>query len=316
MNRRIALATAAFLAAAASIAPPAAAQTPITIVTSFGSASAADIAARLLAAEFAPMLGVPVVVKNVTGAAGTIAANEVVRARPDGNTLLLSPIGPIAIQPNYMRNAGYKATDLAPVCMVNKAPLVMMATQNSGLRTVADVVARAKAENGRMTYGTTGVGTLPHLSMVIWARAASVNLTHVTYRGPADVMIAFQQGDVLVMNDHPSSIRANGLHAIAALAPERLPDFPDMPTMREAGFPIDLSIWHGLFAPAATPAPVVARFEAACAKAAQAPAVIQGHERIQTTVVFLGARDFGAAVARDVEAMRRVIEENHLRQAD
>src|SRR5919112_269560 len=101
MTRRwLAWAAAVCLSAAASFVPAARAQTPITIVTSFGSASVADIAARLLAAEFAPMLGAPVVVKNVTGAAGTIAANEAVRARPDGNTLLLSPAGPIAIQPN------------------------------------------------------------------------------------------------------------------------------------------------------------------------------------------------------------------------
>lgn len=317
MPRSLARAVAAVcLLLAAWPGPPAKAQTPITIVTSFGSASAADIVARLLAAEFAPMLGAPVVVKNTTGAAGTIAANEVVRARPDGNTLLFSPIGPIAIQPSFMRNAGYRATDLAPVCMVNKAPLVMMTPTNSGLRTVADVVARAKAANGQMSYGTTGMGTTPHLSMVMWARAAGVALSHITYRGPADVMVAFQQGSVSIMNDHPSSVRANGLHALAVLSAERLPDFPDTPTMREAGFPIEMSIWHGLFAPTATPAPVVARFEAACERAARAPAVVQGHERIQTPVVYLNARDFGAAVARDVETMRRIIDENGLRQAE
>src|SRR5918997_4273293 len=298
MHRRgIAWAAAAFLLAFASAGPPARAQAPVTIITSFGSASAADIVARLLAAEFTPMLGVQVVVKNTTGAAGTIATNEAVRARPDGNTLLFSPIGPIAIQPNFMRNAGYRSTDVSPVCMVNKAPLVMMTPAGSGLRTVADVAARARAQNGQMPYGTTGVGTTPHLSMVMWAKAAGVGLTHVTYRGPADVMVAFQQGSVLIMNDHPSSVRANGLHPIAVLAAERLPDVPDTPTMREAGFPIEMSIWHGLFAPAATPAQFIARYESACERAAKAPAVIQGHERIQTPVVFLGARDFGQAVA-------------------
>lgn len=86
--------------------------------------------------------------------------------------------------------------------------------------------------------------------------------------------------------------------------------------MREAGFPIEMSIWHGLFAPAATPTQTIARFEAACERAVRAPAVIQGHERIQTPVVHLNAREFGAAVARDVETMRRVIEENGLRQAE
>lgn len=167
-----------------------------------------------------------------------------------------------------------------------------------------------------MPYGTTGMGTTLHLSMARRARAAGVRPSHITYRSPVDVMVAFQQGSVLILNDHPSSVRAYGLHAIAALSAERLPDFPDTPTMREAGFPIEMSIWHGLFAPAATPAPVVARFEAACERAARAPAVVQGHERVQTPVVFLNARDFGAAVARDVETMRRTIDENGLRQAE
>ncbi|GAA0581822.1 hypothetical protein GCM10009416_20350 [Craurococcus roseus] len=96
----------------------------------------------------------------------------------------------IAIQPSFMRNAGYRATDLAPVCMVNKAPLAMMTPLVSGLRTVADVLARARAENGRMPYGTTRMGTTPHLSMVMWARAAEVGLSHITHRGPADLMVA------------------------------------------------------------------------------------------------------------------------------
>ena len=167
-----------------------------------------------------------------------------------------------------------------------------------------------------MPYDTTGVGTTSHLSMVMWAKAAGVGLSHITYRGPADVMVAFQQGDVLIMNDHPSSVRSNGLHPIAVLAAERLPDFPDTPTMREAGYPIEMAIWHGLFAPASTPATVVARYEPACERAAKAPAVIQGHERIQTPVVFRGARDFGQEVARDVETMKRIIDANGLRQAE
>lgn len=287
---------------------------PDPIVTAFGAGSAADIVAGLLAAEFAPLLGVPVAENNITGAAGTIADNHVVRARPDGQTLLFSPIGPIAIQPGFMRNAGYTAADLIPICMVNRAPLIMMTPQNSGLRTLQDVIARAR--QGNFPYGTTGVGTTPHLSMVMFARAAGVQMEHVTYRGPAEVMIAFARGDVLVMNDHPSSIRANNLHVIATLAPERYPDFPDVPTFRELGFDIAMHIWHGLFAPRGTPEAAIQRIEAACARAVQSEAVRQGHERIATPIVHLGARDFARVVEEDSARMRRIIEENNLRQAE
>ena len=295
---------------------PARAQAPVVITTSFGPASAADIVARLLAAEFQPMWNTPVVVKNITGAAGTIAAAEVVRAKPDGLTVLFTPIGPVAIQPSFMRNAGYKASDLAPICMVNQSPLVMMTPPNSGLRTVTDVIAKARSMDGNMPFATTGPGTTPHLSMVTFARIAGIKLVHVPYKGPGDVMVAFQTGDVQIMNDHPSSVKMNNLHAIAVLGPRRLPDFPDAPTMAEAGTDVQFSIWHGLFAPKDTPPAVIARFEDACAKAVQAPAMIEGHARIQTPIVYRGTRDFAAIVAADVERMASIIEEGGLRTAE
>ncbi|WP_158292007.1 Bug family tripartite tricarboxylate transporter substrate binding protein [Paracraurococcus ruber] len=304
------------LVAGLASAGPARAQSAAVIVTSFGPASAADIVARLLAAEFQPLLGRPFAVKNVTGAAGTIAVNEVVRARPDGETLLFTPIGPIAIQPSFLRNAGYKASDLAPICMVNRAPLIMMTPQGSGLRTVADVVKRAKQAAAPMPYASTGMGTTPHLSMVTFARAASLKMDHIVYRGPSDVMVAFQQGAVEIFNDHPSSVRANNLHPIAVLNPERVPDFPDLPTMREQGFDVNFAIWHGLFAPAATPPAVIARYEAACETAVRSEAMRVGHERITTPIVFQNARDFGATVAADARTMASVIEEGGLRQAE
>ncbi len=310
MFRRAAIAALALCA----LALPARAQAPVTIVTAFGAGSAADIVARLLAADFAPILGTSVVVNNITGAAGTIAANQVVRARPDGNTLLFTPIGPIAIQPNFMRNAGYVAADLTPICMVNRAPLFMMTPANSGLRTLADVVARAR--QGNFPYGTTGVGTTPHLSMVMFARAAGVQMEHITYRGPAEVMIAFARNDVLVMNDHPSSIRANNLHPIAVLANERFADFPDTPTFREQGFDLAMHIWHGLFAPRGTPEAALQRFEAACAQSVRSEAMRVGHERIQTPIVHFGARDFARIVAEDSARMQRIVEDNNLRQAE
>jgi tripartite-type tricarboxylate transporter receptor subunit TctC len=300
---------------AAALSPAAAfAQSAVTLVTNFGGGSTADIVARLLAAEFAPALGQPVVVTNVTGASGTIAVNQVLRSRPDGRTILFSPIGPIAIQPHFMRNAGYTAADLRPICMVARAPLVMMTPQNSGLRTLQDVIARAR--EGNMAYASTGVGTTPHLSMAMFARAAGLRMDHIPYRGVGEVLIAFQRGDVLVMNDHPSAIRANNLHPIATLDTERFPGLPDTPTFRELGYDLQMHNWHGVYAPRAVPDDVAARLEEACAQAVRSEAVRAGMERIQTPVVHLGARAFGELIARDSERMRRVIEENDLRQAE
>ena len=304
------------LCLAAPAPTPALAQSPITIVVNFGAGAANDVAARLIAQEWTQSLGQPVIVKNTTGASGTLGALEVVRARPDGLTLLLSTIGPIAIQPHFMRNAGYAPRDLSPICQVSDAALVLQTPQNSGLRTLADVAARARAARGDMPYGSSGPGTLTHLAMVAWLRPAGLAMTHVPFRSPGDVMLAFAQGSILVFADQPAAIRPNNLHPIAVFAAERLADFPEAPTMREQGHDIQMSIWQGFFAPAATPAPVLARFEAACAQVTQAASVRTGMERIQTPVVFRNARDFSAMVAADSERMRAMIEEGGLRQVE
>jgi tripartite-type tricarboxylate transporter receptor subunit TctC len=306
--------------AAACLAPLAAprAQSANVITTSFGPAAATDVIARLLAAEFQPLLGTPFVVKNVTGAAGTIATNEVVRARPDGTNILLSPIGPITIQPSFMRNAGYRTTDLVPICMTTRAPLVLMTHERTGFRSLADVLARGRGAGGAaLNYGSTGPGTTPHLSMASFARMAGIPMTHIAYRGPGELTIALQSGDVQLYADLPNLVlKESGMRVLASLSPERNEAFPDAPTMRELGFDLDFSIWLGLFAPPNTPPAIVARYEAACERATKAPAVIQGHERLQMPVMFRTAREFTAIVAADAERFRRIIEEGNLRAAE
>lgn len=315
--RAVAAIAAALLAAL--VAPPLRAQGTAThvITTSFGPAAATDVIARLLAAEFSPIFGVNFVVKNITGAAGTIAANEVVRARPDGTNILLSPIGPITIQPSFMRNAGYRTADLIPICMTTRAPLVLMTTDKSGMASIAEVVARGRAGGDALNFGTTGPGTLPHLSMVTFGRQAGIPLVHVPYRGPSEVVIALQQNGVQLYADIPNLVmKEQGMRALAVMAPQRTPTFPDTPTFRELGFDLDFSIWLGLFAPLNTPPATIARYEAACEQATRAPGVITGHERLQMPVIFRNARDFARTVAADAERMRSIIEEGNLRAAD
>lgn len=132
-----------------ALALPARAQAPITIVVNFVAGGPSDLMARLLAPEFSAALGSPVVVKNTAGAAGGIGAAEVARSRPDGTTLLLSPVGAMAIQPHFRADLPYKPGDFAPVCQIADTPVVLMAAPNSGIRTVADLVGRARGQ-GRL----------------------------------------------------------------------------------------------------------------------------------------------------------------------
>lgn len=170
-----------------------------------------------------------------------------------------------------------------------------------------------------MPYSATGIGTLPHLGMVNWARAAGVGLNHITHRGPDDVMMAFQQGGTLFMNAplvDPSQRPAPHRRHVGRTA-ARVPGHADDARGRLSHRAVHLA---RVVRARGDADPVIARFEAACECTVRAPALIQGHERIQTPVVYLGgrklgAREIGGAVARGVEAMRRVSSENNLRQA-
>lgn len=313
--RRLAAAILAAITLAA--APPARAQQANVITTSFGPAAATDVIARLLAAEFAPIFGTSFVVKNIVGAAGTIAANEVVRAKPDGTNILLSPIGPITVQPVFMRNAGYRTSDLMPICMTTRAPLVLMTHRNANIGTVPVVLERARGMREGMNFGSTGPGTLPHLSMVTFGRMAGVNLVHVAYKGPGEVQIALEQGGISLYADLPNLVLNDpSVVPVAVLAPERIANLPSVPTMREQGYDLDFSIWLGLFAPLNTPREIIARYEAACERATRSAAVIQGLERLQMPVAFRGAEDFATIVRADAERLRTIIQEGNLRAAD
>lgn len=300
----------------ALLAGTAQAQAPVTLVVNFAAGGPTDITARLLAPELTAALGAQVVVKTVAGASGTIGAAEVARARPDGQTLLFSPVGPLAIQPHFQARIPYRAADFAPVCQVTETPVVMMTPGNSGLRTLTDVAARARGEAGGMPYASTGPGTLPHIAMVAWTRAAGLDMVHVPFRGAGEVMVAFQQGSVAVFSDQPAVIRQHGLHAIAVFAPERTPELPGVPTMRELGHDLRYTIWQGLFAPAGLAPPLLARLEAACAAAVRTPAVIDGLARIQMPLVVRDAPGLAAFLAVESEKFAALIEATGMRRAE
>ena len=306
------------LAALAILAMPgaASAQAPITIVVNFVAGGPSDLMGRLLAPELSAALGTQVVIKNSVGAAGGIGAAEVARARPDGTTLLLSPIGAMAIQPHFRADLPYRPTDFAPICQVADTPVVVMSAPGSPLRSLAEVISRAREANGSFNFGSTGPGSLPHIATVALARAAGVPMTHIPYRGNAEAVTALLRGDVSIFADQPGTLRANNLQAVALLAERRTPEFPDTPTGREQGVDLVYSIWSGLFAPAGTPPEFLARVEAACQRALRAPAVVEGFQRLATPIVFRNQRDFAAFWAAELEKFRGIVQAAGIRPGD
>ena len=274
------------------LAAPAAAQ--VTMVIAWPAGGATDISGRIMQPALAEALGEPVIVKNVTGAAGTIGAAEVARARPDGKTILLTPLGPMMIQPQLRRNVGYTPADFTPICQVLDSPVIMMTSKTSGLRTLADVIANAKARPGAFPYASTGPGTIPHISMVAFERLEGISMNHIPYRGSGQVMQAFAEGSVTLFNDQSNLIRQYDLHAIAIFSESRSPDFPDTPTMRELGYDLVYSIWTGIYGPAGMAPDLVARFERACLATMANAQVREGLARVQIPIVVRNAAEFAA----------------------
>jgi tripartite-type tricarboxylate transporter receptor subunit TctC len=292
------------------------AQTPITIVVNFAAGGSADRMARLIAPEMAETLGSQLVVKNVTGAAGAIGAAEVARARPDGNTLLLSTTGPMAIQPFFRSDLPYRVADFAPICLLGDAPVMMMAAPISGLRTVQDVVERARQTGGGFNYGSAGPGSLPHIVMAALAQTASVPMTHIPFRGSSEAIIALLRNDISIYADLPGPLRANNLIGVGVMAESRTAEFPGTPTLREQGFDLVYSIWAGLYAPAGTPQAFLARAEAACEKALRVPAVVEGFARLSTPITFRGQRDFALMQQAELEKFRTIVQGAGLKPGD
>jgi tripartite-type tricarboxylate transporter receptor subunit TctC len=257
-----------------------------------------------------------VVVRNVTGAGGTIGTAEVARARPDGQTILLSPVGPIAIQPHFRSGLTYGLQNFAPICQVADSPVVMMTPKTSGLRTVADVVARARARGLDFPFASTGAGTIPHISNVAFMRLAGIEMNHIPYRGSGEVMLAFQQGQVQLFTDQTLLIRQYDLHPIAFLTERRNPDFPQVPTMREQGYDLVYTIWSGLYAPAGTPEAMLAKLEAACERTMRSSEVVAGMTRVAQPILYRNRADFAAFSASESEKFRALINAAGLRAAE
>ena len=295
---------------------PAQAQAPITLVVNFVAGGPSDLMGRLLAPELSAAMGAQVLIKNSAGAAGGIGAAEVARARPDGSTLLLSPIGAMAIQPHFRADLPYRPADFAPICQVADTPVVVMSAPGSALRSLAEVTSRARESSGGFNFGSTGPGSLPHIATVALARAAGVPMTHIPYRGNAEAVTALLRGDVSIFADQPGTLRANNLQAVALLAERRTPEFPNTPTAREQGLDLIYSIWSGLFAPAGTPPEFLARMEAACERALRAPAIIEGFQRLATPIVFRNQRDFAGFWQAELEKFRGIVQAAGIRPGD
>jgi tripartite-type tricarboxylate transporter receptor subunit TctC len=237
---------------------------PVRIVTGWSPGGNADAISRLLAEDFSKRTAEPIVVDNRPGAAGTIGARIVVRASPDGHTILVASMSEVTVVPPMsVKSMQYDPEiDLQPVTLIGQWPLVLVINASYPVNTMAELVARAKDKSSKLNYGSTGNGTINHLTGEMFKLAAGIDAVHVPYKGGAPMMTDLAGGQIDFAFDSYGSmqplIQAGKVKPLAVTGPQRLAPIANVPTTAEAGFPAVVSgVWIGVFVPAKTPKNVV-----------------------------------------------------------
>jgi tripartite-type tricarboxylate transporter receptor subunit TctC len=289
----------------------------VTMIVPFPPGGVADIVGRPLASMMEKTLKHPVVIVNRTGAGGALGMREVARAAPDGYTILMG-LSSISIFPVSERVNGkqpaYELKDFAPIALVTADPTVLVVRADSPYKSVADFVAAAKANPGKINYSSSGVyGTL-HVAMEIFANAAGIKLFHVPYGGGGPAVTALLGGQVEASAQGPAAaigqIKAGKMRALAGWGTERLKLLPDLPTFKELGYQdVEFYIWSGVFAPASTPAPVQAKLREAVKAAATSEEFRNVMEKVSTPVHYLDAPEFAQYWERDAKRLAAAVEQ-------
>ena len=286
---------------------------PVTVVSPFAPGGQSDGVGRIVTAHLQRALGQPFVIENRTGAGGTIGAQYVARANPDGHTLLFGTTGVFVIAPYVYRNAGYEVPgSLVPVAMTAEVPVVMAASKRSGFASVADVVAAARRRPGEITFGSGGVGSFPQLMGEQFGALAGIRLTHVPYRGGAPALNDLVAGQVDLLFDGLSTVgpnvEAGRVTALLTTGGGGRAFIPGVQTALGAGMPdLDLTSWNGVLAPARTPVPILDALNREINAALAAPEAREVMARLGVIPLGGGRDAMAERVEREAAIYRRII---------
>lgn len=287
---------------------------PIRLVYPYPPGGGGDIVSRILADRARELLGQPLLVENRPGAAGLVGAELVTRAPRDGHTLLVTAAA-LSIAPSVYRRISFDPIrDLAPVALLTRLPLIVLTNPDGPYKSFADLVAAARRDGDRITYGSFGIGSPPHLVGERINQELGLKMTHVPYTGGAVALPQMLKGEISVgifdgMSMLPH-VQQGRLRALAVTAARRTPQLPEVPTLREAGVPHDIGTWHGAFMPGGTPEPIVRRMNEVCVQVMGMPEV---RERVVTGGAVpveppLSPAGWAAAFAEEVRAWAAVAE--------
>jgi tripartite-type tricarboxylate transporter receptor subunit TctC len=292
---------------------------PIRMVVPFSpGAGVTDIMARLVGQHLSERLGQPIVIDNRPGVGAIVGTEIVSKAPPDGYTLLMTNVT-LVVDPFLFSWMPYDSvTDFMPVTMINSAPLLLVVHPSNPARSVAELIADAKARPGVLAYGSGGVGSTPHLAGELFKSLAGIDVVHVPYKGgaPALADLAGKQFSFMFENVPGTMpfVRAGRLRALAITSPRRSPLAPELPTMQEAGVPgYEVIGWNGLFVLKGTPPEIVARLHDEIADILHGPAVSRQFADLGAVPVGDTPEEFGVFLAAERTRWGKIIQENGIR---
>ena len=295
---------------------------PVKIIVPYAPGGATDIIARILGQRLTESLGQSFIVENRPGASGNLALESVAKAAPDGYTLLVGNVSTNTINENtFAQQLQIKPSrDLVGIAKLIEIPHIIAVTAGFPGSSLADLVAEARRNPGRINYASAGLGSYPHLDMEKLQKAAGIQVTHVPYKGGAGQMIpSLISGETTVAFINLSStlghIRAGKLKPLATAAPQRLAELPDVPTLAELGYPgIGTNAWQGMFAPAATPRPVVDKLYSAVAAVLLRPEMKEGlAKQMQTVTLSSSPQEFTELVRKETQGWGQFLREANIK---
>jgi len=287
---------------------------PITLVVPFPPGGVADIVARPAADALGRVLGAPVVIENKAGAGGGIGMAYVAKAKPDGYTLLLA-LSSISILPEADKIIGrppmYQLDQLVPIARLTADPTVLAVRADSPWKTLQEFVADAKKRPGAISYGSSGNYGTMHVPMEMFASDAGIKLLHVPYTGAGPAVVGLLGGNIDAVASGPSTViqhvKAGTVRVLASWGDHRLVSLPDVPTLSESGFNAVFFQWSGLFAPAGTPAPVLAKLRDAARITASDPRFVAALTTVETPVQYLDAPELQRFWDADAQKLGAVV---------
>ncbi len=290
---------------------------PIQLIVPYGAGGLTDIAARAVGERMAKILGTPMVIVNKPGAGTSIGAGFVAASVPDGHTILINMTGGAVVTPQILPNLPYRMGDLKPIGKMVSADYLILADASLPVTTLPELVAYAKERRGKLAYSSPGVGTVNHLAMEQLNLANQLDMQHIPFTSELQMLNSLMghqvQAGAVTVPFSLKYIQAKQVKALALLGKKRDPLLPQVATSAEQGYPeLIASIYNVMFAPAKTPAPVLAKLEEALRKALQDPELVDRLEKMQFTIDFLDSADTQVFLDNEVKKWAAVIQKANI----